>query len=101
MPGWNFKNGKLEKCQISEDEYWSLFNFIFSNACIKRNTYKFGLIKSIIDNLFNYTQDDCGSYRLSYSISVLLKSINQASIHFNSQNRHPVCGESHCIEGVW
>lgn len=67
MPGWNLKNGELQKCQISEDEYWSLFNFVFSDACIKRNTYKFGLIKSIMDNLFNCTQDDYGSYRLSYS----------------------------------
>lgn len=32
--------------------------------------------------------------------SVFLKCINQTSIHFNSQNRHPVCWESHCIEGV-
>ncbi len=67
MPGWNLKNGELQKCQISEDEYWSLFNFVFSDACMKRNTYKFGLIKSIMDNLFNCTQDDYGNYRLSYS----------------------------------
>ena len=33
--------------------------------------------------------------------SILLKSINQASIHFNSQNRHPIYWESHCIEGAW
>ena len=66
MPGWNLKNGELQKSQISEDGYWALFNFVFSDACMKRNTYKFGLIKSIMDNLFNCTQDDYGSYRLSY-----------------------------------
>ncbi len=67
MPGWNLKNGELQKCKMSEDEYWSLFNFVFSDACMKRNTYKFGLIKSIMDNLFNCAQDGYGSYRLSYN----------------------------------
>lgn len=65
MPGWNLKNGELRKTQISEDEYWALFNFVFSDACMKRNTYKFGLIKSILDNLFNCMYDEVGSYRLS------------------------------------
>lgn len=66
MPGWNLKNGELKIVQISEDKYWSLFSFVFSDACMKRNTYKFGLIKSILDNLFNCTHDDYGGYRLSY-----------------------------------
>jgi len=58
MSGWNLKNGELNISQVSEDEYWSLFNFVFSDACMKRNTYKFGLIKSIMDNLFNSVYDE-------------------------------------------
>lgn len=53
MLGWNFKSGELNRIFVSEDEYWSLFNFVYSDACLKRNTYKYGLIKSIMDNLFN------------------------------------------------
>lgn len=67
MPGWNLKNGELHKQVVSEEEYWALFNFVFSDACLKRNTYKFGLIKSIMDNLFNchYCEKD-GTYKLLY-----------------------------------
>ena len=67
MPGWNLKNGELNNVRVSEDEYWSLFNFVFSDACMKRNTYKFGLIKSIMDNLFNCVlEDGNAAYELSY-----------------------------------
>ena len=30
-----------------------MFNYIFSDACKKRNTYKFGLIKSLLDGVFS------------------------------------------------
>lgn len=67
MPGWNLKNRELNNVIISEDEYWSLFIFVFSDACMKRNTYKLGLIKSIMDNLFNCVIEDKDAlYRLSY-----------------------------------
>lgn len=67
MPGWNLKAGKLNRDLVGEDEYWSLFNYVFSSACLKRNTYKFGLLKSIMDNLFNCIYDDSSRlYKLSY-----------------------------------
>lgn len=67
LPGWNLKNGELNKVYVSEDEYWSLFNFVFSDSCLKRNTYKYGLIKSIMDNLFNcrFIEENL-EYYLSY-----------------------------------
>lgn len=33
MPGWNLKAGVLMEEKVSEDEFWSLFNFVFSDAC--------------------------------------------------------------------
>lgn len=67
MSGWHLKNGELYKHSVNEEEYWALFNFVFSDACLKRNTYKFGLIKSIIDNLFNCTYFEQNNiYNLSY-----------------------------------
>lgn len=56
MAGWNLKFGELKDNDVSDDRYWSLFNFVFSDSSRKRNTYKFGLIKSILDNLFNGTE---------------------------------------------
>jgi len=53
MSGWDLKSGDITNYQASEDQLWSAFNYVYSDACRKRNTYKFGLIKSILDNLFN------------------------------------------------
>ncbi len=65
MPGWNLKEGILTEEKVSEDEYWSLFNFVFSDACRKTNTYKFGLIKSICDQVYDLYDKGQGLY-LSY-----------------------------------
>lgn len=60
MAGWNLKSGNITEYCSSEDKIWSLFNYVFVGNSGKRNTYKFGLIKSILDNLFNATQcEDC------------------------------------------
>ena len=55
MAGWDLKSGALQYIPVSEDRLWTVFNFIFSDAAAKRSTYKFGLIKAILDNLFNCT----------------------------------------------
>lgn len=53
MAGWDLKNGSITEYSVSEDRIWSLFNYVFSDSSRKRNTYKFGLIKSLLDNVFN------------------------------------------------
>ena len=65
MPGWNLREGILTELRVSDDEYWSLFNFVFSDACRKTNTYKFGLIKSICDQIYDVYDDGNGLF-LSY-----------------------------------
>ena len=65
MAGWDKRSGIILSNAVSEDKIWSLFNYVFSDACSKRNTYKFGLIKSISDNLFNCEWTISG-YRLSF-----------------------------------
>ena len=62
MAGWNLKRGIITEYNTTEDRYWMLFNFVFSDSCHKRNTYKFGLIKSILDNLFNGQNIEDGIY---------------------------------------
>ena len=52
MPaGWNQTSGTVREGAIDEDTFWMLFNYVFSDSSAKRTTYKFGLIKSILDNL--------------------------------------------------
>lgn len=65
MAGWNLKSGLITEYEVSEDRIWSLFNYVFSDSCKKRNSYKFGLIKSLLDNEFNVQQGNDGMY-LSY-----------------------------------
>ncbi|MBE5958716.1 MAG: hypothetical protein E7254_07645 [Lachnospiraceae bacterium] len=66
MAGWNQKLGDILSLRPSDDELWSRFNFVFSDASMKRNTYKFGLVKAILDNLLNSKQDLIGMYRISF-----------------------------------
>ena len=68
MAGWNLKFGELKDQDVNEEKYWSLFNFVFSDSSRKRNTYKFGLIKSILDNLFNGSDTDAGFYISYYDL---------------------------------
>lgn len=59
MPaGWNQTSWTFREGPISEDTFWMLFNYVFSDGSAKRTTYKFGLIKSILDNLFNSEEED-------------------------------------------
>lgn len=53
MAGWKLKCGSITEYSVSEDRIWSLFNYVFSDSSRKRNTYKFGFIKSLLDNVFN------------------------------------------------
>ena len=63
--GWRLPNGEITKYFVEENELWSTFNFVFSEACTKVSTYKFGLIKSILDNLLSVVKSDRGM-ELSY-----------------------------------
>ena len=70
MAGWNLKSGSITDYNPDDDKLWSLFNYVFSDSCPKRNSYKFGLIKSLLDNAFNGTEKSEGvfySYRVLFS----------------------------------
>jgi len=62
MAGWDLKSGEITEYAVSEDKIWSLFNYVFSDASKKRNTYKFGLVKSLLDSVFNGVQKENGIY---------------------------------------
>ncbi len=62
MAGYDKTSGNINEYVVPEDKIWSLFNYVFSDSCRKRNTYKFGLIKSLLDNAFNGRKTDKGVY---------------------------------------
>lgn len=65
MSGWDLKQGELNNCNLMDSDYWNIFEYIFSSKCKKRNSYKFGIIKSIIDNIMDCTTEN--NYSISYT----------------------------------
>ena len=55
MAGYDLTSGELQYVALNEDKLWSKFNYVFSESSRKRSTYKFGFLKSILDNLLNCT----------------------------------------------
>ena len=66
QPGHLLTSGEIQKYYVSEIDLWARFNYVFSDACAKRSTYKFGLIKAILDNLFSVQESPRGM-ELSYT----------------------------------
>ena len=62
MAGYDKTFGSIKDYAVSDDKIWSLFNYVFSDSSKKRNTYKFGLIKSLLDNAFNGKKTEKGVY---------------------------------------
>lgn len=72
MAGWNLKSGSIkDTVNMSDEEYWRIFNVLFSSRSKKRNSYKFGFLKSILDNLFNAKETN-NDYYISYR-SIFIK----------------------------
>ena len=63
--GYLLQRGDIKRYFVTEADLWAVINYTFSSSCSKRSTYKFGLIKAIIDNLFCVHKSDRG-LELSY-----------------------------------
>ncbi len=51
--GADLREGKYREGHLSEDEMWSAFAHAFSPKAKHAASYKFGFLKSILDNLYN------------------------------------------------
>ena len=76
MAGWELKGGTITEYNINEDRIWSLFNFVFSDSSRKRNTYKFGVIKFLLVNVFNGSRKNVVYCMTSGSLPVEMKMKN-------------------------
>lgn len=63
--GWEIQRADYLQTSLSEDEIWYKINYFYSSSSKKRSTYKFGLIKAILDSVFSTYYLDSGYY-LSY-----------------------------------
>ncbi len=57
MAGHNLGEGTYENRILSDDEMWSAFSNLFSSHSKNSSSYKFGFLKSIMDNLYNVDKD--------------------------------------------
>ena len=51
--GHALKEAEYEDRPLSDDEMWSAFGYLFSSRSVHDTSYKFGFLKSILDNLYN------------------------------------------------
>jgi len=53
MAGYDLKEGQFEKRNASDDELWSAISNVFSAKIKTNSSYKYGMFKAILDNLYN------------------------------------------------
>ncbi len=57
MAGYDLKEGHYEIRNISDDELWAAFSYVFSSKSRNTTSYKYGFLKAIIDNLYNVDEN--------------------------------------------
>lgn len=51
--GFDLKEGYYAERPLSDDEMLSAFSYLFSSKSVNDTSYKFGFLKSVLDNLYN------------------------------------------------
>ena len=97
--GYNLKEGTYKSGPVSDDEMWSAFAFLFSSKSVNDTSYKFGFLKSILDNLYNVDET------LTLTFDQLFSKF--AEIYWNLVLKHHILqknpgktGRQSALEGV-
>lgn len=64
MAGYELKSGCIKNNGLAEKNMWACFNYVFSDRSKKRNSYKFGFIKAMLDSVFHGVESPKGFYYL-------------------------------------
>ncbi|QPC45571.1 HNH endonuclease domain-containing protein [Mangrovibacillus cuniculi] len=51
------KVGELQEAYRTDEEIWRIFTIVLSTKSVKSSTYKFALMKALIENLYNVNED--------------------------------------------
>lgn len=57
MAGYELNEGQYRSESVSEEELWSAISNVFTSNIRTQSSYKYGLLKSILDNLYNVDDD--------------------------------------------
>lgn len=70
--GWKLNEGSVSYETISEDRLWSVIVKTLSNQSKKTTTYKFGLLRAILENLYKVNEKlEINFEQISYSFAKL------------------------------
>ena len=65
--GYELKEGKYKQGTLKDDEIWAHFAYLFSSKSHNDTSYKFGFLKSILDNLYNTDASLCLTFDQLFS----------------------------------
>lgn len=57
------KVGEIREHYLTEEEIWRIFTIVLSSKSVKSSTYKYGLMKALIENLYQVNDN----YELTYN----------------------------------
>lgn len=66
IPGHKLIKGNYDTTEISDSEIMELFDNVFSSNSKNSTSYKFGFLKCILDNLYNFDEEYIISYDLLF-----------------------------------
>ncbi|MFC0469279.1 HNH endonuclease domain-containing protein [Halalkalibacter kiskunsagensis] len=81
------KVGELKEIYLTDEEIWRIFTIVLSSKSVKSSTYKYALIKSLIENLYQVNDQFELTYdQLAYSFTKIYWNL---IVHHNldKQNR--------------
>ncbi|MCK0473196.1 HNH endonuclease domain-containing protein [Halalkalibacter sp. APA_J-10(15)] len=81
------KVGELQETYLTDEDIWRTFTIILSNKSVKSSTYKYALIKSLIENLYQVNENFELTYdQLAYSFTKVYWNLI-VTHHLEKQNR--------------
>ncbi|MBM7602804.1 5-methylcytosine-specific restriction endonuclease McrA [Metabacillus crassostreae] len=84
--GHKLKVGELREIYLTDEEIWRIFTIVLSKKSVKSSTYKYALIKALIENLYQINEDFELKYdQLAYSFSKIYWNL---VVHHNLLNQN-------------
>ncbi|WP_026562043.1 HNH endonuclease domain-containing protein [Bacillus sp. J37] len=80
------KIGELKETYLTDEDIWRIFTIVLSSKSVKSSTYKFALIKALIENLYQVNEDIELTYdQLAYSFTKIYWNL---IVHHNLLNQN-------------
>ncbi|WP_078552240.1 HNH endonuclease [Bacillus alkalicellulosilyticus] len=85
--GHKLRVGELQETYLTDEEIWRIFTIVLSSKSVKSSTYKYALVKALIENLYQVNEQYELSYdQLAYSFTKIYWNliVNHELIHQNA-----------------